>query len=236
MYVRSLLLAATLCVAPLAAAHAIDQSSSPPARAPAAYAPPPGAAYSWAGFYGGAHVGGAFGRTSWTDPFSGVSDNPSIAGTVGGAQFGYNFQVNAIVFGAEADFSGASIYGNGTDNAGFSHSFNSYWTSTVTGKLGYAINRVLLYGKAGVAFASEADTVTDPFGNTATSSAVLRTGWTVGTGFEYAWDRKWSVRLEYDYMGLGSQSVTFTGPLLGSLSAPLGVNIQRVIGGINYHF
>jgi len=38
----------------------------------------------------------------------------------------------------------------------------------ITGKLGVAFDRVLLYGKAGVAFAHDTDTITDPFGNTAT--------------------------------------------------------------------
>jgi outer membrane immunogenic protein len=140
MDMRSLLLAAALCGVPLAVANAADLSR-PPAKAPAAYVP--SAIYNWTGFYVGGHLGGAFGNTSWTDPFSGFTDRPSIAGFVGGAQVGVNYQVNAAVFGLEGDFSGASLHGNSTDGAGFTHNTGSDWTSTVTNRLGYAIDRAL---------------------------------------------------------------------------------------------
>ncbi len=234
MNMRSLLLAAALCGLPLAVADAADMSTNrpPPVKAPA-YIP---ADYNWTGFYVGGHVGGAFGKTSWTDPFSGFSDSPSTAGVIGGAQVGANYQVGAAVFGVEGDFSGAGLHGRATDGMGFTHSTRTDWTSTVTGRLGYAFNRALLYGKGGVAFANERDSVTDSFGNSATAGTATRTGWTAGAGVEYALDRNWSARVEYDYLGFGSQSFNFGGPVLGTLPASVSMNIQRAIAGINYRF
>jgi outer membrane immunogenic protein len=234
MEMRLPLLVAALCGIPLGVAAAADLSTPHvPAKAPSAYVP---TSYNWTGFYVGGHLGGAFGNTSWIDPFSGFADSPSIAGFVGGAQVGVNYQVNAIVFGLEGDFSGANLSGSATDAAGFTHSTSTYWTSTVTGRLGYAVNRALFYGKGGVAFANERDTVTDPFGNVATDGTATRTGWTAGAGIEYALDHNWSARVEYDYLGFGSQSYTFGGPVLGALPASVDMNIQRVIAGINYRF
>jgi outer membrane immunogenic protein len=234
MNMRSLLLGAALCGLSFAVANAADLSTKqpPPAKAPA-YVP---ANYNWTGFYAGGHLGGAFGKTSWIDPFSGFSDSPSFGGVIGGAQVGVNYQVDAAVFGLEGDFSGASLRGSSTDGAGFSHSTSTYWTSTVTGRLGYAFNRALLYGKGGAAFANERDTVTDPFGNSATAGTATRTGWTAGAGVEYALDHNWSARVEYDYLGFGSQSFTVGGPVLGALPASVSMNIQRAIAGINYRF
>jgi len=234
MYMRSLLLAA-LCGVPLAAANAADLSR--PAAAPAPFAPaPPLYVTTWTGFYLGGHIGGAFGSSSWTDPFSGFNDSPSTAGFIGGGQVGYNYQINSLVIGVEGDFSGTTLSGSTTDPAGFTHSTSTDWTSTVTGKLGFAVDRALFYGKGGVAFADGRDIVTDPFGNTATQGYTTRTGWTAGAGLEYAIDRNWSARLEYDYLGFGSQGFTFVGPVLGPAAASVSSNIQRVLLGVNYRF
>lgn len=234
MYTRLLLLAA-LCGAPIAVANAADLSR--PAEQPApSYAPAPLYITSWTGFYLGGHIGGAFGDTSWTDPFSGFNDSPSLAGFIGGGQVGYNYQINALVLGVEGDFSGTTLSGNTTDAGGYTHNTSIDWTSTVTGKLGFAVDRALFYGKGGIAFANGSDTVTDPFGNTATQGNTTRTGWTAGAGLEYALDRNWSARIEYDYLGFGSQSFTFTGPVLGSAPAAVNMNIQRALLGIDYRF
>ena len=232
---RSFAVAAVLCGVPVAAAPAAELTPAYPANAPAIF--------SWTGLYFGANVGGAFGKTSWNDPFSGLSDSPSLSGLVGGAQVGYNRQIDALVLGVEGDFSAGEITAGATDSLGFSHTSTVIWTSTVTGKVGFAVNRALFYGKGGLALAGEQESVADPFintasgnSNTASAGTVVRTGWTIGAGVEYAWDRKWSARIEYDYLAFGSQGLAFSGPILGNASAPVTLDIQRVLGGINYHF
>jgi outer membrane immunogenic protein len=228
---RSLYLAAVLCGVPFAAVRAADLSPAPYQKAPVIMPPP--VLYNWSGFYVGGHLGGAWTSANWTDPVSGLSDNPTGTGFMGGGQVGFNYQTGPWVLGIEGDFSGTSLGASDTDVAGFTHSTSTYWTSTVTGRVGYAVNRLLFYAKGGVAFANERDTITGPLGATSTGTTTP-VGWTAGGGVEYALDHNWSARIEYDYLGFGSESVS--GPVAGTLPGSVDLNIQRVIAGINYRF
>ena len=155
MLVRLSLLSGLLCATPFAHADAADLLRP--------YGPPPlPPVFSWTGFYVGIHAGGEFGDTSFSDPFSGFSNNPRIAGFEGGGQVGFDYQMGALVIGAEADISGTTLIGNATDAAMFTRRTNGQWLSTVTGRLGYAVDRWLLYGKGGVAIVSLSDSLTDP--------------------------------------------------------------------------
>jgi opacity protein-like surface antigen/outer membrane protease len=142
---------------------------------------------------------------------------------------------------------------------------------TVTGRIGYAMgpadelhniapigilpfrSATLVYGKAGVAYASDRiDTATNNalagfVGPNITSNSSNTTfwGWTAGFGIEHALTPAWSLKVEYDYLGLGSRNVANLGssafdafgfPLS---SAPPGTssvsqNIQLVKMGVNY--
>jgi len=69
-----------------------------------------------------------------------------------------------------------------------------------------------------------------------------------GFGIEHMLSQRWSVKIEYDYLGLGTQNVTLTGtacvtPFGGSQQCGPGSrvfaidqNIQLIKAGINYHF
>jgi outer membrane immunogenic protein len=137
-------------------------------------------------------------------------------------------------FYVEGDFSGTSLKPSGTDAVGFMHSTSSYWTSTVTGRLGYAINQALFFAKGGVALADERDTVTSPLGVLSSTGTTTQVGWTAGGGLEYALDRNWSAKIEYDYLGFGSRSVPATA-LVGAPGS-VDLNIQRAMAGVNYRF
>jgi outer membrane immunogenic protein len=83
-----------------------------PLKAPA---PPPVQAVSWTGFYVGGHAGYAWGRSDGDltfDPGTGpiVVFDPShrtidADGWLAGGQIGFNYQINSLVFGLEADAS-----------------------------------------------------------------------------------------------------------------------------------
>jgi outer membrane immunogenic protein len=232
MRICSLLGAAAYVGATIGSAQSADLSTKPlrPA-APAAYTP---RAINWTGFYAGAHIGGAWSNASWTDPISGLSNNLSNVGVLGGGQAGVNYQFDSVVFGVEGDFSATSLRPSGTDAAGFVHGTDTYWTSTVTARLGYAIDRALFFAKGGVAFADERDTVTSPLGVSSSTGTTAQVGWTAGGGLEYALDHSWSAKIEYDYLGFGSQSVAAAA--LGGAPGSVGLNIQRALAGINYRF
>jgi outer membrane immunogenic protein len=199
------------------------------------------AKYDWSGLYVGGHVGVGQSNATWSDPFSGLSSSQPFTGFLGGAQIGVNYQLDNVsrldsfVFGIEADVTGMALNGSNTDAAGFGHNIKSNWSSTITGRVGYAFYQTLIYAKGGVAFAEDNETFTDTAGNSE-SNSTTRVGWTAGGGMEYAFNQNWSVRLEYDYLGLGSQNVTLTNPVYGTGTANINFNIQRGLVGVNYRF
>lgn len=217
--------------------------------------PPP--AFSWTGCYFGMHGGGAFVSRDITDPVQLVQDNVLPApGTTGvttahvspngaviGGQLGcdYQFAPNWVA-GIEGAFSGSNMKGSttvglvGGDQATVSSSTD--FIPSVTGRLGYAFDRTLLYGKAGVAWASSKYTVAGSFAGTPFDfeGFDMRGGWTVGAGIDWAFSRNWSVNLEYDFYSFGSGTALLTdsiGGASGTIDAKQ--NIQVVKAGLNFH-
>ncbi len=234
VFVGGLTLAAgtVACMCSVQAAD-LPMRPAPAPVAPVAYAPP---VYNWSGFYIGGHIGGGFENSSWTDPFTGLNDTFNNSGFLGGAQIGVNTQFNWLVLGLEGDFSWTSaIKGTGTNSAGNSITTSPQWTSTVTGRVGAAFDRLLVYGKGGVAFADDKSTFTPVAGATATDTTT-RIGWTAGAGLEYALTDNWSVRAEYDYLGFGSKQLNFTAPPLGAVTTNANLNVQEVKAGFDYKF
>jgi opacity protein-like surface antigen len=94
-----------------------------------------------------------------------------------------------------------------------SATFTNRWLTTATGKLGYAWDRVLLYGKAGGAWvgAYNPNLTVGGAGQTLSSSTTNNFGWTAGVGVEWAFAGNWSARAEYDFIGLQNQTVTVAG-------------------------
>ena len=190
------------------AAHAADMSAP--------------ATYDWTGFYLGANAGIAWNNSSLDQDvyFAGERasdlrnkiDGDQTAFTAGGI-LGYNYQIDQIVLGVEADFNYLGFSdSNKNDVSTFFQTEDAYsrtsleadWFGTIRGRLGYAIDNVLIYGTAGAAYGHmQADgklVVGDSTwkGSTETTNW----GWTVGGGAEYGIDN-WSLGLEYLYVDLG---------------------------------
>ena len=84
------------------------------------------------------------------------------------------------------------------------------WYGMVTGRLGYAWDRTLIYVKGGAAFVPTRGAVVDACntegcGNWLVSTAGSRTvtTWTLGGGIEWAFAPSWSVKAEYMFIALG---------------------------------
>jgi outer membrane immunogenic protein len=190
-----------------------------------------------------------------------AASSPSLkpSGFTGGGQVGYNWQTGSTVLGVEADIEAfrlrastvgtfqfpSTLPGGGGGAPAFFTSASSVstdWLFTGRGRLGWANTNWLLYATGGVAVtnASVNQTIAllAPFvWNVATSST--RVGWTVGAGFEYAFNRNWSVKGEYLYLDFGNLNGVgvLTPPSAGftyTNSTHLTANIARV--GVNYHF
>src|SRR5262245_8963582 len=130
---------------------------APPPRAPAAYIPI-APLYNWSGFYVGGNLGAGFNsKGSISDTLGSTFGTTTNTSFVGGGQVGVNYEFwGGVVIGAEAMFdwvpntSNTINVTNGANTA--AATINNRWLTTVTGKLGYAWDRVLLYGKGGGAF------------------------------------------------------------------------------------
>jgi outer membrane immunogenic protein len=218
----------------------------PNPKAPPLYAPPP--IFTWTGFYVGGQVG-----YQWTTESSGtiygiapgavLGGNPNYnqAGVIGGGHIGYNYQINQIVLGIEGDVEGASFVGSGPYHTGaYRVKTEINCEASIRGRLGYAWDRLLIYGTGGAAFADVKDSYT---AYNAASAAVgydyltsTRTGWTVGGGLEYFFRPNWTIRGEYRYTDLGTRNDV----LLASSGGTLGANRHETFNsariGVSYHF
>ena len=166
----------------------------PPPQAPAYYKPAP-TFYNWSGVYVGINGGYGFGSTNnWTGALGGSTGNFSTNGALAGGTLGFNYQTGPFVFGIEgdgdwSDIQGSSAGGCGTLGAGIgvvipatvSCKTANTWLATGRGRVGYAFDRLLLYGTGGGAFGNvTASTPGSAFG----SNSNTEFGWTAGAGIE----------------------------------------------------
>jgi len=219
----------------------IASSSAFAADMPVKAAPALTPAYNWTGFYIGANIGGAWANGDLTDNFSGVTFTNTNAGVIGGGQIGYNWQVSPqFVLGVEGMFDGTSISNSGDTLTIFNGdvlqgSVKSDWIATVAARFGYAANNLLFYGKAGGGWVQTSATVTDLTTGFSLSGSHTNSGWLVGAGAEYGLTPNWTMKLEYDFLGLGDRttdaSILFTGD-----TVTLKRQINMFMVGMNYKF
>jgi len=81
---------------------------------------------------------------------------------------------------------------------------------TVTGRLGIAVDRALLYVKGGFAYANFRLGVSDsvPPLTTDATERLTYTGWTIGGGVEFALTQNWLIKTEYQFMDFGRKSIS----------------------------
>jgi outer membrane immunogenic protein len=233
--VRVLGVGAALVVSEIGAAAAADVVPLPPPLPPPLPVPMV-RIFSWTGFYVGGNVGwdrttgsGTFNSPLGADPFTTPGGNVFL----GGVQAGYNWQVGSFVLGGETDFQGTAGGGPISATAGptISGTAKMPWFGTVRGRVGYAVERVLIYATGGEAYGSSTWSGTVSSAGPFSSSATFTT-WTAGGGVEMAFGDCWSAKLEYLYMGTPSSKPVV--PTMTSGSGNAYTNIVRA--GINYHF
>ena len=222
--------------------------------------------YTWTGCSVGGHLGAGWNRSSFTDPGnpefffgfptptlapagSSIGVNSS-AGVLGGVQAGCDYQfASNWVIGIGGDVAWTDIHGAANDpffvgknGAPVPLSTRTEAIASLTGRLGYAWDRYLIYGKAGGAWARDRYSITNlncTFLATCNlSGSTDRAGWTAGVGLEWAFAPNWSALVEYNHYGFGNNSVSFTDPALPFLLLRYDVrqDIDVVKVGINYRF
>ena len=197
----------------------------------------PPAGFTWTGAYAGiagglgagiatatndvtaGGVGGAFDEGAGIATVLGLSPR----GLVGNAALGYNYQLGQFVVGVEAtggymglddlfsintvnsDVDGQLLDDQGTVSYG--------WYATLSGRIGVAFDRTLLYATAGGILAQYTATYGDLDGGTLDPNDVTtlsgpQFGFLFGGGAEFAFDTNWSAKLEYNYFNLGTDTTT----------------------------
>jgi outer membrane immunogenic protein len=168
-------------------------------------------------------------------------------GGFGGGQLGYNWQQGPLLLGVETDLQGADV------SAGFAgrlladgdlldahQSFNYF--GTVRGRIGFAFYRGLIYVTGGFAYGGVRDQllVSNPGSGFSANlhNDDTRTGSVIGGGVELALAPHWSVKVEYQYIDLGSERLTVSLPPNGSTIT--SNKLMDITGtariGLNYRF
>jgi len=209
-------------------------------------APVPAPLYDWSGVYIGAHVGYGWADPAITPLVGGpISNHPQPSGVMGGGQIGINWQTGPWVLGAEADASWGDLDDTRTCTlvtSGLTLSCRGApkYFGTIDARLGYAVDRVLLYAKGGAAWSHEDFTqtgITLPLcTGTPCTGSVFQWGWNAGVGLEYALTRNWTAKVEYDFMDFDhADNVSVTNGV-STNTFQITKTIQTVQFGINYKF
>src|ERR1700712_3133024 len=210
--------------------------------------------YDWTGFYIGVNarlgIGRAYPRLAIPAGLSFEASYLNPQGGLGGAQAGYNYQVQnsffgALVFGVEADIQGTGMRDTFSCLIGClpaqNNNFNQKldWFGTARGRIGIATGPVLTYVTAGYAYGSVKTTYTEtlPPGGPANTGAFTsnqnRGGWTWGSGIEASLGGNWTGKIEYLWINLGDRLDQFTLNGVGhAMSTDIREQIFRV--GLNY--
>jgi outer membrane immunogenic protein len=223
------------------AAGAADLPVVPPAPAPVhAY-------FNWTGFYLGGNFGLTQAHDAWTDSIllTNFSTGTNNARFILGGQAGFNYQVGPLVVGVEGDVDW--IANNNNNGANVITPIgtlvvvnNDTWIATAAARFGFAVDRALFYGKAGGGWVgNNGFLVTNPGTGASFSGFGSNTasGWLAGAGVEYAVTNGWTMKLEYNYLGLSARTfaVPPTAPLLAGDTFAIGThNVQMVKLGFNY--
>jgi outer membrane immunogenic protein len=217
---KSALLTSTALKTSMALISGAAVAADMPVKAPGIAAP-----FSWSGCYIGGNVGGA-----WADVDQSVNvpqivfiqSSGRSSSAIAGAQAGCNWQsAPNWILGFEGDFNWLNLKRShdftttgGEDTVG-SQTTKLRWLTTVRARLGYTWDRSLLYITGGLAGGSVKSSASVAFvgGNPvfSVSTSDTRWGWTVGAGYEYAFTRTISGKLEYLHFDLGSIN-TASGP------------------------
>jgi opacity protein-like surface antigen len=209
----------------------------------------PKALYNWTGCYVGGYVGwGAANDWRSTDlnGYNPAGVNPtgfSLGNeAIGGGTLGCNWQASSwLVLGVEAEggylnvagVAPQSFVGGGFSSVNYSAKFGTGY-GLIAGRAGVAFERLLIYGKLGVAFYDSAATITDSNAPAfAATGSKSQSPLAVGFGGEYAIYDHWSGKAEYVFFDRGS-SFTASGGGFSWKQDPSSVHTFKI--GLNYKF
>lgn len=164
--------------------------------------------YDWSGVYAGGQLG-----YSWSSDRAsefatagrlplGRSFDYSPSSFIGGVRLGFNYQLGAVVLGVEGDIEGINAR-TGQGDAGGLVRLRQDWQGSVRARLGYSLDRILVYATGGVAFTRLEYAYVSPLAGLSETIESSRTGWTVGGGVDYALTDRLILGIDYRYTDYG---------------------------------
>ncbi len=237
-------LTSTLVVATIAA---LAHSSAPAAAEDLSSAIGPTA--DWTGFSigvnggystGKSDIGSVMGGEGAIGPFSDGGSSIDLSGGLIGGQIGASMQTGAFVFGIVADLDWSGIEGSTNPEFDYFASDQKFssevdWLGTVRGKVGFAMDKALIYGTSGFAFGGVTDSFQDSSGDKFSNSDSA-TGWAAGGGVEYSITDNFSAGVEYLYVDLGDRNFDYTNSEGHFVSGDVDTHLNVFRGTLNYRF
>jgi outer membrane immunogenic protein len=216
------------------AADMARQAPPPLMRAPSAIL-----ASNWAGIYVGGHAGYSWltGEYRLND---GLIERFEIdrSGFLGGGQLGVQAQWGHWVFGIEGTYAWADLEQTSTSALvpAKTAAVDVRQIGTIAGKLGWAADRWMVYGKAGIAYGRfhTLERNATPAALTF-DSRLWETGYTAGIGVDYMWLPNWIVGLELDYYGFRFNRQMMTGAVRAAITDS-NADIYAIMVRANYLF
>jgi outer membrane immunogenic protein len=171
------------------------------------------AAYNWTGFYIGAQGGWGWGESDVDDGLL-LDDTVDLDGFFVGGLAGAQWQWNWAVLGLEVEGNWADIDGDEpipppADNL-LTSEINSF--GSLSGKLGVAWDRVLLYGTGGLAVGDIETGQSVPSLGFAFSDSEIYFGWTAGAGIDVAVTNHIIVGAQYRFYDFGDEDFDSPAP------------------------
>jgi len=166
--------------------------------------------YDWTGGYIGLNAGAAWNNSELdiSELVLGLSLDGDDTVFTGGVEAGYNWQMDNVVIGVEADFNylgfdeEREVDGQQLD---FSLKMKANWFGTLRGRVGFAADNMLFYGTGGLAYGhAEVEGCVDGVTLECDSEDKVNWGWTAGGGIQFAFDESWILGAEYLYVDFGS--------------------------------
>jgi outer membrane immunogenic protein len=222
-------------------------------------------AQNWAGPYAGLFAGYAWGQADATEatdpalPFPYYNGVPTpygfdLNGAFAGASAGFNWQRGTVVAGVEGELGYLGLRGSVIDPNGAivfgtpdtETSFSSDFYAGLSGRLGFTTGPALFYIKGGGALLRAKASTIDPCiaPPTGCGSGLLTMrgsetmlGWSAGGGAEWAFDPRWSARVEYQYFDFGRIVTSGVSNIPGEFYRQnIDVTVHSMRVGVNYRF
>lgn len=196
---------------------------------------PAAAVTDWSGPHLGFSLSRGGGDSFWAERSVPAASAPGDwSGTLPGLSGGYDWQSGSLVYGVGLNYSAGKLSQASTSGAEFGCPGTGCETevkgyAALTGRIGYAFGKTLVYAKAGAARGKGRGFIE---GSGSDNGAGSLSGWTAGIGAEHAIGSHWSISGEFMKTDLGRLEL----PDGCGSNCYIDVGFSTVALGLNYRW